>query len=207
MALQLYLIRHGRTEWNEKGLLQSWGDSPLTEQGISAAKRTGEALYNVAFSACYSSELKRAQDTANYIIHGREIPHFHHQGLNELNFGLWEGKAIAELQSHPEYQLLANQPRDYQAIESQGETVEQLYHRVHHAFWEIANRHQQDGQVLIVAHGLTLTLLTAILNGVEWYDFRNPEKHRFVSNTSINIVEVEHGKAKLLELNNRAHLD
>lgn len=38
MALQLYLIRHGRTEWNEKGLLQGWGDSPLTEQGISAAK-------------------------------------------------------------------------------------------------------------------------------------------------------------------------
>ncbi|QIM63360.1 phosphoglycerate mutase [Pasteurellaceae bacterium Orientalotternb1] len=207
MALQIYLIRHGRTEWNEKGLLQGWGDSPLTEQGIVAAKRTGEALANVPFAACYSSLLKRAKDTANYILGSRDIPHFHHQGLNELNFGSWEGMAISELADHPEYQQLRDHPKAYQAIESQGETVEQFYHRVKNAFWEIAKCHQQDGQILIVAHGLTLTLLTAILNGVEWHEFRNPEKHAFVSNTSINIVEVENSTAKLVELNNRTHLE
>lgn len=54
MALQIYLIRHGRTEWNEKGLLQGWGDSPLTEQGIIGAKLTSKALADIPFSACYS---------------------------------------------------------------------------------------------------------------------------------------------------------
>lgn len=48
--------------------------------------------------------MKRAQDTADYIIGNRNILHLHHKGLNELNFGLWEGKMIADLINHPEYQ-------------------------------------------------------------------------------------------------------
>lgn len=207
MALQVYLIRHGRTEWNEQGRLQGWADSPLVEKGVVGAKRTGDALANVPFSACYSSLLKRAQDTADLIIGERSIPHFHHEGLNELNFGTWEGKVIAELLEHPEYQQLREDPKNYQALASEGETIEQLYQRVTKAFWEIVERHADGEKILIVSHGLTLTLLTAVLNGVHWHDFRNPEKHGFTANTAINIVEVENGKAKLVEFNNTSHLD
>lgn len=206
MALQIYLIRHGRTEWNEKGLLQGWGDSPLLEKGILGAQLTGKALADTPFSACYSSLMKRAQDTADYIIGERDIPHFHHKGLNELSFGKWEGKAIADLLEHPEYQLLKDDPKSYQAIESQGETIEQLYRRITKALQQIIARHSEDENILIVSHGLALTLLTAVLNGVHWHDFRNPEKHGFVSNTSINIVKVENGKATLIEFNNAEHL-
>lgn len=207
MALQVYLIRHGRTEWNDLGLLQGWQDSPLTEQGILGAKQTGAALADVPFAACYSSQLKRAQDTANYILGSRPIPHFHHQGLNEINFGLWEGKAVTEMEKHPEYLQLRHEPKNYQALASQGETVEQLYQRVNAAFWEIVARHQDGKQILLVAHGLMLTLLTAILNGIHWHDFRNPDKHSFVANTAINIAKVENGKAELVRFNDVGHLE
>lgn len=206
MALQVYLIRHGRTEWNELGLLQGWADSPLVEKGIVGAQRTGEALADVPFAACYSSLMKRAQDTAELIIGSRNIPHFHHKGLNEIYFGNWEGKAIAELREHPEYLQLGNSPKDYQALESQGETVEQLYQRVTNAFWQIVERHQHDEAILIVSHGLALTLLTAVLKGVHWHNFRDPEQHGFTANTAINIVEVEKGEAKLVEFNRTEHL-
>ena len=68
MALNIYLIRHGKTVWNIEGRLQGSGDSPLVEEGILGAKKTGQALKDVKFSAAYSSMQKRAQDTANYIL-------------------------------------------------------------------------------------------------------------------------------------------
>ena len=206
MALHIYLIRHGRTEWNEKGLLQGLGDSPLVEEGIIGAQKTGQALADIPFSACYSSLLKRAQDTANYIIGERDIPHFHHKGINEIYFGNWEGKRSAELATHPEYILLRTDPKHYLATESQGETVEQLYNRVMKAFQQIIDRHQDGENILLVSHGMTLTLLTAILKGIHWHDFRNQEIHQFVANTAINIAKVENGKIELIEFNNVEHL-
>lgn len=206
MALHLYLIRHGRTEWNEQGLLQGNGDSPLVQAGILGAKLTGEALADVPFAACYSSLMKRAQDTADYIIGDRPIAHFHHKGLNELHFGRWEGKRSADLAEHPEYQLLRTDPKSYQALDSQGETIEQLYQRITQALEQIIQRHQDGENVLIVSHGMTLTLLTAVLNGLHWHDFRNPELHTFVANTAISVLKIENGERRLVRFNDVGHL-
>lgn len=207
MSINVYLIRHGKTEWNLEGRLQGSQNSNLVEEGINGAKITGLALKDVAFSACYSSLQKRAQDTADYIIGTRAIPHFHHRGLNEFDFGIWEGRKSVELAEHPEYILLRTQPEKYQAIESQGEIIEQLYQRATKAFNDIVQRHQDGENVLIVSHGMTLTLLTAVLKGLPWQEFRNQEKHQFVMNTAINIVEVENGKTTLVKFNDVSHLD
>lgn len=206
MAITVYLIRHGKTEWNIAGLLQGSQNSELVAEGIEGAKLTGKALQAVNFAACYSSLQKRAQDTANYIIGNRDIPHFHHRGLNEFDFGLWEGRKSAELAEHPEYQLLRTEPARYQAIESQGERVEQLYQRAKQAFWQIIERHQDGDNVLIVSHGMTLTMLTALLKGLAWQEFRSLEKHAFVMNTAINIAKVEGSQTALICFNEIGHL-
>lgn len=206
MTITVYLIRHGKTEWNIEGRLQGSQNSNLVEEGIEGAKMTGKALADIPFAACYSSCQKRAQDTAEYIIAGRDIAHFHHRGLNEFDFGLWEGRKSLELAEHPEYQLLRTTPAEYQAIESQGELVKDLYERVTRAFWQIIDRHHDGDNVLIVSHGMTLTMLTAVLKGLAWQDFRNTGKHAFVSNTALNIFEVENGNTKLVRFNDSAHL-
>lgn len=206
MTISIYLIRHGKTEWNIEGRLQGSQNSNLVEEGIEGAKMTGQALQNIPFTACYSSLQKRAQDTADYIIGNRAIPHFHHRGLNEFDFGLWEGRKSVELAEHPEYKLLRTKPAEYQATESQGEVIEQLYQRATQAFNEIVQRHQDGENILIVSHGMTLTLLTAVLKGLPWQEFRNQEKHQFVMNTAINIVEIENGKSCLVKFNDITHL-
>ena len=87
--LTFYLVRHGRTIWNEQGLMQGSGNSDLTEEGIKNAKLTGKALRDIPFVAAYSSCLQRTIDTANHILGERQIPLFQHYGLNEHHFGNW----------------------------------------------------------------------------------------------------------------------
>ena len=66
--------------------------------------------------------------------------------------------------------------------------------------------HKDNENVLIVAHGMTLTVLTAVLKGLDWSECRDEEKHKFVMNTAINIAKVENGKVELVEFNNIDHL-
>lgn len=210
MAVTIYLVRHGRTVWNIEGRLQGSGDSALVEEGIIGAKKTGIALKDVPFTAAYSSMQKRAQDTANYILAENNlsnIPHFHHKGLNEFDFGSWEGMKSLDLQENEEYLIMKRTPAEYLAKANGGERFEQLYQRVTQVFNQIAQLHQNDGKVLIVSHGMTLTLLTAVLKEIAWQDFRNEEKHRFIINTAITKVEVDNGKVTVLEFNNTDHLD
>ena len=127
--LTFYFIRHGKTVWNTEGLMQGHGDSPLTEEGVNGAKKTGMALNHIPFVAAYSSVLKRTIATASHIIGERDIPLFHHQGLNEQYFGSWEGKVVDTLREHPEFKQLIKDPANYKAQVNGGETFEQLGER------------------------------------------------------------------------------
>ena len=64
MAMDIYLIRHGETDWNKKRKLQGQVDIPLNEFGKLLAKETAPALADVPFAVCYTSPLKRAAETA-----------------------------------------------------------------------------------------------------------------------------------------------
>ena len=209
MALNIYLVRHGKTVWNLEGRLQGSGDSPLVEEGIEGAKKAGRALKEVKFAAAYSSMQKRAQDTANYILaenNDKNIPHFHHFGLNEFDFGLWEGTKSVDLHSNDEYWTMKKTPAEYRAETNGGETYEDLYNRVINVFNQIAQLHQANENVLIVAHGMTLTVLTAVLRGLHWSECRDETKHSLVINTAINRAVVENGEAELVEFNCTEHL-
>ncbi|MDG6882227.1 Alpha-ribazole phosphatase [Phocoenobacter uteri] len=203
MALKIYLIRHGKTQWNLERRIQGSTDIELAQEGIDDAKKVGQVLAHIPFKACYSSMLTRTHQTAQHIIGERKIPHFHHKGLNEFGFGLWEGVKSDDLQENQEYQLLRSQPKFYTATESQGEQMIDFKERVMRAFNDIVELHQaeQEVNILIVAHGMTLTLLTAIIKGLPWYEFRNTELHQFVDNTSVNIIEVTGKKAELVVFN------
>lgn len=210
MALNIYLIRHGKTVWNIEGRLQGSGDSPLVAEGIEGAQKTGKALKDIRFSAAYSSMQKRAQDTANYILAENNYPntpHFHHKGLNEFDFGSWEGTKSVDLYDNDEYWLMKKTPAEYKAQTNGGETYEQLYQRAVNIFNQIADLHKDNENVLIVAHGMTLTVLTAVLKGLHWSESRDESKHNFIMNTAINIARVENGQVELVELNNIDHLN
>lgn len=66
--MKLYLVRHGQTDWNKEKRLQGQEDIPLNDFGRHLAKETGVGLRNVRFNLCFSSDLKRALETASLIL-------------------------------------------------------------------------------------------------------------------------------------------
>ena len=204
--LTFYFIRHGRTIWNEQGLMQGSGDSPLTEEGIKSAVKTEQALQNVDFIAAYSSCLQRTIDTANYIIGDRDIPLFQHCGLNEHYFGSWEGTNVERIRPLPEFQQMINDPANYKAESNGGETYEQLAKRAIAAVQDIIKIHQ-EGNILVVSHGHTLRLLLSLLGGATLENHRDEGKSVSLLNTSISIVKYDSESGFHIEqLNNVAHL-
>lgn len=187
-TLTFYLVRHGRTEWNEQGLLQGGGNSPLTKQGIESAKLTGKALAKIPFVAAYSSMLQRAIETAEYILENTNTPLFCHSGLNELFFGSWEGRSVEELSLLPEFRQMRKKPGEYLAQSNQGETYDKLAKRVLTTLHDIISKYS-SGNILIVSHGHTLRMLLALLSGGTWQNHRKDSQS--VLNTSISIVRYE----------------
>ncbi|MDO4626576.1 MAG: histidine phosphatase family protein [Pasteurellaceae bacterium] len=207
--LTFYFIRHGQTEWNLQGLMQGWGNSDLTEQGIVGAQLTGNALANVLFTVAYSSCLQRTIDTARHILGERDVPLFQHQGLNEQFFGSWEGKKADEIRQLTEFQQLVNDPAAYQAQSNQGETWEQLAERAMSALYDIIKIHDQ-GNILVVSHGHTLRLLIALCEGATWQNHRDNNRSQNLKNTSISVIRYQQignvGRFMTEKINDTAHL-
>jgi probable phosphoglycerate mutase len=105
---QIYIVRHGQTEFNTKGIAQGHSDSPLTEKGMADAVRLGRGLQGTAFDAVYSSDLGRAQHTAGLILEGMgvNLPVITEPGLKERCLGSLEGK-----KSHGCLELALNHAR------------------------------------------------------------------------------------------------
>ena len=90
---QIYLIRHGETDWNAKGLLQGQSDIPLNKEGekqtIEAAKKH---FKKIKFAAIFSSDLVRAKRTAEIIALEKKMAVETSVLLRERDFGPFEGK-------------------------------------------------------------------------------------------------------------------
>ncbi len=208
--LTFYLVRHGRTLWNEQGLLQGFGNSALTELGIQGAKQTGVALQHIPFVAAYSSCLQRTIDTAQYILGEHDVPLFQHKGLNEQYFGSWEGLPVEKLRSLDEFNQMLKDAANYKAQSNGGETFEQLAKRAMKALQDIIQVHEQ-GNILIVSHGHTLRLLLALLAGTGWQEHRDEGKSQSLLNCAINIVHYKQsnetdGKFIIETINDAGHL-
>ena len=65
--MQIYLIRHGETDWNKANRIQGQVDIPLNDYGIRLAEETAEALKDVPFEAIFCSPYDRARKTADII--------------------------------------------------------------------------------------------------------------------------------------------
>lgn len=94
--IKLILVRHGQSVWNLENRFTGWTDVGLSEQGVKEAKEAGKKLKELGytFDVAYTSYLKRANDTLNYILdelNEKDIPIKYSWRLNERHYGALQG--------------------------------------------------------------------------------------------------------------------
>ena len=141
MALELYLARHGQTEWSKSGRHTGRTDIPLTPEGEARARQLGDRLRGLEFTHVFTSPLQRARRTA--ALAGFPEAKFNDL-LLEYDYGEYEGVTTVEIRkSRPGWEL-------YRDGCPGGETPAQVYDRAR-AF--IAEALRDGGRVLAFAHG------------------------------------------------------
>ena len=90
---KIYIVRHGKTDWNDKGLLQGTTDIELNEEGIKETKKLAKKIDLSKIDICFCSPLKRARQTAQILVNNK-INIIYNPMLVERNFGDYEGKTI-----------------------------------------------------------------------------------------------------------------
>ena len=88
----LYIIRHGKTDWNVLHKLQGRTDVPLNDEGRRMAEAAREEYRDVHFDVCFCSPLVRARETAEILLRGRDVPVLTDDRLMEMSFGSYEGQ-------------------------------------------------------------------------------------------------------------------
>jgi probable phosphoglycerate mutase len=165
--LELWLVRHGQTTANLKGLLSGWHDVHLTERGQAQARELKQRLQAESFDQVWSSDLTRARETAR-IAHPGQDPVLDPR-LREIDFGDLDGTPWADLPKEQQEQLLAF--AGYQA--PGGEGLDLFSERVLSFFAEL-----RSGRHLVFCHG-----------GVVRVVLKQLHTDRFPANGSLAVVD------------------
>ncbi len=159
----LYIVRHGQTDLNKRGIIQGRGmDTDLNDEGRRQAQLFFEAYKSVAFDKIYISALKRTQQSIQAFI-DMGIPYEKLSGLDELGWGVHEGQPGTPENKAAFMQIMRNwlDGKLDDKFEG-GESPNDVKERQLEALKTIMS-HPEEKTVLICMHGRALRLLLCIL--------------------------------------------
>ncbi len=189
--MRLYIVRHGETDWNKEKKLQGQVDIPLNEFGRHLAVETGKGLSDIPFSMCISSPLKRALETAQLILEGRDVPIVVDARIREMAFGVWEGGCISEdgWNLPQEFHKFFKDPEHYKAPEG-GEDFYALRSRLSNFLSELYKKEElKDKNILITTHGAALCGILNIIKRQPVSQYWGKGVHKNCAVTEVEITE------------------
>jgi len=173
----ILLIRHGQSEWNKLNLFTGFKNIELSEQGIEEANKAGQNFKNldIKFNIVFTSELKRAQETAKIILQNLDQWNFlNNEGkiisninLNERDYGDLTGLNKKETAEKFGEEQVHKWRRGYSDQPPNGESLEDVVRRVTKYFEEVikpAIQSNENDNILIAAHGNSLRALLIVMN-------------------------------------------
>ncbi|MDC0771252.1 histidine phosphatase family protein [Streptomyces sp. HD] len=191
----LLLVRHGETEWSRSGQHTSWTDLPLTGTGEQQAKSLSPLLSGRTFALALTSPLHRALRTAELAGVAGVVPD---PDLHEWDYGGYEGVTTVDIhRTRPDWYLwtdgVAPGPADHpgESPAEVGARADRVLSRVESAL--------PDGDVILVAHGHFLRVVTARRLGLAPADGRLFQ----LATGTVSRLSTEHGRAVIAEWNAR----
>ncbi len=199
--MQLYLVRHGETEYNRHDIFRGLLDIPLNETGKRQAEAAGEHLRDTDIAAFYSGPLQRAFHTAERIAapHGASTQVL--LQLNDVDYGAWSGKTVNEVRAaYPDcYELWAHDPAEVRFPE--GESLLDASARIGEALEFLWERHAGES-VVVVGHKVVNRLILCVALGMPLAGIWHIEQ----SNGAISLIQRGERGYMLLKMNDTCHL-
>lgn len=187
MPQKIYLIRHGQTDYNVARRTQGWLDIPLNEVGREQAKLTASKLVGVAIDHIYSSDLRRAHETAQYVSRVVKKDVITTLQLRERDMGIFSGwrweheRDTVKDQLWPEFE----HSRDIEDLNwngHNGESLHQMSERIT-TFMDSLHSQHSNKSVVVVSHGGTINRL------LEIYKFKKAKDgFKMIGNASILVM-------------------
>ena len=194
----ILLIRHGQSEWNKLNLFTGFKNIELSEQGIDEANKAGQNFknLNIKFDIVFTSELKRAQETAKIILKNLDQwDHLYGEGkiitdikLNERDYGDLTGLNKKETADKFGEEQVHKWRRGYSDQPPNGESLEDVVRRVKIYFEESINpaiQSADNNNILIAAHGNSLRALLIVMN---IYDTSNINSVELSTGVPIHVI-------------------
>ncbi len=162
-AVELWLVRHGETEWSLSGAHTSRTDIPLTDHGRKRAEELRDFLKGTKFDAVLTSPMQRARETCAIAgLGGQAVVE---DGLKEWDYGIYEGKTTKEIrETVPGWSVWSNEIKGGETVEQVGERADGVIAR---ALTAAQAAGEAEGRVALFAHAHILRILAARWIGLE----------------------------------------
>jgi broad specificity phosphatase PhoE len=198
----LLLVRHGQSTWNHERRIQGQLDPPLSDEGRRQAARLGQRLAGRSFAGLYSSDLKRAAETAQLVGKAIGLDAMPMAELREIYLGQWEGLRTEELAARfPNAWASWTDEPDWDLVPG-GEGSAAFEARVGLALDRLFERHP-EGDVLAVTHGGVIQIALHHVVG-------RPGRGIFpfrIQNASVSVLEKRNGRVVVSGVNDIGHLE
>ncbi len=193
--MKLIIVRHGETKQNAVGIIQGQSHGELSKKGIEQAKKLGGRLKNEKINCMYTSDLKRAFDTAKLISkHHPKIPLIKRKEIREIDFGDLQNKQKDKIDY---YYHKENDPDYYK--KNNVESLKKIYNRAKKFIDEITEKHKGE-TIVIVSHAGIIKSIILVLNKRKYNEINNlPD----IKNTGVSVFEND----KFTILNSTKHLE
>jgi probable phosphoglycerate mutase len=196
------LVRHGESTWNREHRIQGQSDPPLSDDGRRQAEHLAKRLAGRRLVGFYSSDLKRALETAQAIGRAAGAEPREMEELREIYLGEWEGLQTGEIaKRHPDAWASWRAEPSWDLVPG-GEGALPFETRVMSAVDSILERHP-DGDVLVVTHGGVIQVALHRVVGRSshgLFPFR-------IQNASISVIEKHNGRFVVSGVNDVGHLE
>ncbi|HKY10014.1 MAG TPA: histidine phosphatase family protein [Candidatus Binatia bacterium] len=170
--MEIVLIRHGATDWNLQGRCQGSSDRELSEAGIRQAGQIAALLGDEKVGAIYSSNLRRARQTAELISRPHDLPVLIEAELRELDHGDLEGLTFNEIKSRYGEFLIRWRSEPADIFVPGGERLADVAARAWQGLNNIVTRHPEAERILVVSHNFPILGIVCRLTGTHLNNYR-----------------------------------
>ncbi|MEX0856721.1 MAG: histidine phosphatase family protein [Balneolaceae bacterium] len=199
---RVFIVRHGETDFNKKGLLQGRGiDAPLNNRGRKQARSLAEYLVNYKADGLAASSLQRTWQTAEPFQRQTNLKLIKNKNLDEMDFGSFEGAAYKDVAEDLNDIQNAWQQGDVALRIPGGESPEEVFSRANESVRSLINSF--NGHTLVcILHGRLIRILLS-----QWLGYGLQNMHKIQhQNCAVNHLTVRDNTFKSIYLNKISHL-